>query len=104
MRGEKVNPALIKRIIPAKSEMKTVYDLLRRHGKYTALEESALNAGVNYCMFRVILDVLEEFNLAQINIADNTVKLIPSKEKAETEKSVHLKRLTAMITGKGDES
>lgn len=101
VRNEFVNPALLRRILPEKREMKIVYDLMRRTEVYSVLEESAVNAGVNYCMFRVILDVMEEYRLVEMDFADNRIKLIPSKEKADIDNSVHLKKLREQIE-KGD--
>ena len=91
----KVDPRLICRMKPGTDEMKKAYDILRKTKSLEKAEYLASLAGINVCMFRIILDVFEEFDLARTDIADGTVKLLPAKKKADLGKSKILARLSA---------
>lgn len=96
MCGEKVDPRLMKRIIPEKPVMKQVYDILRKSGRLSVISEMAFAQGINYCMLRVVLDVLEEFGLVKVDIVHNSAVIVPSVQKADLTKSEYLKKLRVL--------
>ncbi len=93
-RGESVDPRLLKRIIPEKADIKAVYDILRLTDSFNNARDLALQKGLNYCMFSVILDVLEEFKLINKNMVHGRLELIPAAEKVDFTKSIILERLS----------
>lgn len=96
-RREAVDPRLVKRIIPESADIRRVYDIVRRGGRLSAVCAAALAEGLNYCMTRVILDVLEEFSLVKADVVHDTVELVPAVGKANLEDSELLRRLRAEI-------
>lgn len=91
--GGTVEPRLLARIIPQLGDMKKAYDILKKSPGLEIAAETALASGINYCMFRVIIDVLEEFGLAEHDVSEGTVRLVPSESKADLTKSVCLNKL-----------
>lgn len=96
MCGEKVDPRLMKRIVPEKPVMKQVYDILRKNTVLSVAAEIAFENGINYCMLRVVLDVLEEFGLVRVDVVHNKVEIIPTSNKADLSKSEYLKKLRVL--------
>jgi single-stranded-DNA-specific exonuclease len=95
VRGEKIDSALAVRAIPEKSDIRVIYDILRLFSAFAGSDglsaeriyTEASAKGLNYCKFRIILDVLKEFDLIKYDIINNKVKLIPAAEKADLESS-----------------
>lgn len=95
--GEKVAPALVKRIIPEKKDLMQVYDVLKNERVLSSAARRAGEKGINYCMFRVSLDVFEELGLASVDPVGDSVALIPAAKKADLSSSVHLAELRGQI-------
>lgn len=94
--GKNADARLLKRIVPTKDDMKKAYDILKKTESLEAATEAAFAVGLNYCMLRVIIDVLEEFGLARLDAVNGRVKLMPSGAKADLTKSVCLNKLKLM--------
>lgn len=73
LRGEKIDAKLLKRIIPEVADLKTPFDLIRKYSNLAMLEGMAMENGINYCMFRVILDIFAEFGHMDIDVVKNQV-------------------------------
>ncbi|MDR2531854.1 MAG: single-stranded-DNA-specific exonuclease RecJ [Oscillospiraceae bacterium] len=102
VRGEKIASALAARAIPEKDDIKIIYDILRLFTNSTDAHTGRVYAeasarGLNYCKFRIILDVLKEFGLIEHDIINNKVKLKPVTEKANLESSRILKEMRALV-------
>ena len=95
--GEKVPAVLIKRIIPEKKDLRSAYDVIRKQPILSAASEQAFMQGINYCMFRVCLDVFEESGLISLDIPSDRIKLIPAQGKADLDSSLYLRRLREQI-------
>ena len=54
---------------------------------------TALEKGINYCMFRVVLDLFQSVGILKINEFDGTVLLLPVRGKADIENSPYLTEL-----------
>ncbi len=92
----KVDRRLLCRMAPEQSELRLCYDILR---KTSCLSKAALLAakqGLNYCKFRIILDIFGEFGLAETDITRDYAALLPSTVKADLTKSKILADLKAM--------
>lgn len=89
----RVEERLLCRMAPTNEEMRLCYDALRKNTSLSRAADTAVQTGVNYCKFRIAVDVLAEFGLAEADLATDKVKLIPSKTKADLTKSGILRRL-----------
>ena len=94
VRGEALDPALAERVVPDKNDIKAVYDALRRS---TCVERIFAGVNLNYCKFRIILDVLTECGLAEYDAVNNKVELKTVSEKADIENSKTLCRVRDLI-------
>ena len=95
--GEPMPPVLIKRIIPEKRDLKQAYDIIRGQNVYSAAVLQAFAQGINYCMFRVCLDVFEESGLITADIPADRITLVPRQGKADLDNSKYLSRLKEQI-------
>lgn len=84
-RGEAVPSALSKRIIPDRTTQMAVYDIVKANSDIFACSALAYKKGINYCMFRVTLDLFESVGLMKINHFDNKVTLQKPTHKADLE-------------------
>lgn len=84
-RGEGCDKRLAPRVIPDREALKSVYDLLRKHGGLMSAEEMYLYGGgeLNYCMLRIALDVFAAAGMAEISADAGEVRLIPVKQKTD---------------------
>lgn len=84
-RGEGCDKRLAPRVIPDREVLKSVYDLLRKHGGLMSAEEMYLYGGgeLNYCMLRIALDVFAAAGMAEISADAGEVRLIPVKQKTD---------------------
>lgn len=74
--NESVEGRLLKRIIPTRDDMKTIYNLIRKYGKdFARAELEGILQGVNNCMFRVAIDALEELGLVSVNRQNNSIHI-----------------------------
>lgn len=90
----KADPKLLCRMAPSIDDMRLCYDALKScGGSLVRAEAEALRHGLNYCKFRVALDVFAEFSLAETDFVGGTCRLLPAKEKADFTKSKVLARL-----------
>lgn len=84
-RGEGCDKRLAPRVIPDREALKSVYDLLRKHGGLMSAEEMYLYGGgeLNYCMLRIALDVFAAAGMAEISADAGEIRLIPVKQKTD---------------------
>ena len=83
----RVESRLLCRMAPDTDELRRIYDILRSTGCLSKAEIIADRSGINACKFRIILDVFEEFGLAETDITNDSVKLLPARGKADLNKS-----------------
>ncbi len=89
----RVERRLVCRMVPELTEMRVVYGMLRSCTVLSKAEVLANRLGINYCKFRIILDVFGEMRLAQVDIPADSVKLLPVKGKVDLEQSRIIARL-----------
>lgn len=87
----RVDKRLLCRMAPAMDELKKCYDILRKTHCLSKAAMLASKSGMNYCKFRVALDVFEEFGLVKTDITCDKAELVPNAPKADLSKSVILK-------------
>ncbi|MCL1822856.1 MAG: single-stranded-DNA-specific exonuclease RecJ [Oscillospiraceae bacterium] len=102
IRGEAPDPALITRIIPEKDDIKIIYDILRKFGEnqinILRVYYEAVSKNLNYCKFRIIIDILAEFKLITFDIINGAVLLLPvSGVKANLDNSETLSKIKTML-------
>ncbi|MDR2558397.1 MAG: single-stranded-DNA-specific exonuclease RecJ [Oscillospiraceae bacterium] len=99
VRGESIDVGLEARVIPEKEDVKIIYDILRL-GITDAerIYTEAAAKGINYCKFRIIIDILKEFGLLEYNLISSKINLLtaPSAQKADLESSVMLAKVRSL--------
>ncbi len=92
-RTGKTDPRLLCRMAPSVEEMRLCYDFFRKNRSLSGAADAAVRAGVNYCKFRIALDVFQEFGLAGYDPVHEQVTLLPARGKADLSKSEILRKL-----------
>lgn len=90
---EPIPASLAKRVIPDRAVQMTVYDIVKLNPSISSAAGTALEKGINYCMFRVVLDLFQSVGILKINEFDGTVLLLPVRGKADIENSPYLTEL-----------
>lgn len=84
-RGEEIPSALAKRVIPDRQTQMAVYDIVRNNGSISACADIAYSKGINYCMFRVSLDLFESVGLMKLDLFENKVDTVKAEGKTDIE-------------------
>lgn len=97
LRGEEIDPRLKERILPKREEVAAVYRLLVKNGGFSneldLLYLKFSGTKLNYCKFRIILDVLDELKLIKISPLEDAITLPEQVKKVNLEQSEILHRL-----------
>ena len=83
-------------MIPKEEEMKKVFDIIRSTSCLSKAEFLSDKSGINCCKFGIVTDVFEEFSLIQKDIPTDSIKILPTKGKADLSKSKILASLKEM--------
>lgn len=94
-RDEEITPQIRHRMIPNRDQTAVVYKYLRKCGAYTGEVELLYSAFpmLNYCQYRVILDVLEELGLIRVSPLLDRIDLCDCDHKVDLEAAPTLRRL-----------
>ncbi len=97
-RGEAVDGKIMAIAVPTLAELRQLYKLLRsREGSPFHLDLFYLMAvqagGMNYCKYRLSMDILQEMQLIRIEPDFSSVSMLPVTGKVQMEQSVILSRL-----------
>ena len=92
----KIDKRLVVRMIPTQEELKKAFDIIRSTASLSKAEFLADKSGINCCKFGIITDVFEEFSLIEKDIPTDSVKILPTKAKADLSGSKILAALKAM--------
>lgn len=84
-RGETVPSALAQRVIPDRQTQMAVYDIVRSNGSISACADIAYSKGINFCMFRVALDLFESVGLMKLDLFENKVDTVKAEGKTDIE-------------------
>ena len=94
MLGEGVSAQLKPRIIPTREELILIYKAIPKDDIPIDNLFMQLNSdSMNYCKFKLCLDIFNELGLIHINPANDTVVLIPATKKVDLESSKILMEL-----------
>ena len=97
-RGEGADERLIPRIIPTRDELIMVYRAVPKKNFVScdAVFSSLDTQKINYCKFRLSLDIFEELSLFEINRYMDTVKMSDIQNKVDLDNSVILRKLVSL--------
>lgn len=96
-RGEEIPSALAKRVIPDRQTQMAVYDIVRENGSIAACADIAYSEGINYCMFRVALDIFESVGLLRQDLFSGTVETVKVEGKTDIENCPLMQRLKSRL-------
>lgn len=84
-RGEGCDKRLAPRVIPDRSALMAVYDLIRRHNGNMSAEDMCVYDGgnLNYCMLRIAMDAFAQAGMAEISADGEHVTLLPVSAKTD---------------------
>lgn len=91
--SESVPASLSKRVIPDRDTQKAVYDILKTNSCLSSCANIAFFKGINYCMFRITLDLFESVGLIKINQFDDTAVLQKVTGRADLEHCPYIDEL-----------
>lgn len=92
-RGEEIPSALARRVIPDRKIQMAVYDIVRESGSISNCAAAAYSEGINYCMFRVALDLFESVGLMKLNLFEDKVETVKVEGKTDIENCTLMQRL-----------
>lgn len=101
-RCKRADKALICRMLPEQTELKLCYDVLRKTSYISKAAVITANKGINYCKFRIVLDVFKEFGLIELDVTTDRAALIPNAPKADLTKSRILNGLRILASQNDD--
>lgn len=100
-RGEGADERLIPRIVPTREDLAAIYRTVPKNifADFDSVYFSVCSKSVNYCKFRLALDIFEEIGLFEVNRYNETVTSKNVTKKADLDSSEilnSLKKLTAV--------
>ncbi len=95
--GEEIPPQLAVRIIPDKKTEMAVYDILKCSSLISACGQIAVKRGINYCMFRVVLDLFKSVGLITVDYVSDRVSLVKQGKKVDLENCPFMVRLKKLL-------
>lgn len=98
-RGEGVSRQLVPRIIPAREELAAVYRAVPqdRAVSFDAVFQAVCSDSINYCKFRLALDIFCEMGLLDADLYSETVTRPTAKEKVNLDDSILLTELKSLF-------
>lgn len=96
-RGEPVGSKILSIAVPAIAELRSLYKLLMSAGKECSpdlLYLQSVDGRLNYCKYRLSLDIFREMGLVEISPDFSVMRLLPVAGKVRMEESSILRQLT----------
>ncbi|MFT3950735.1 MAG: DHHA1 domain-containing protein [Oscillospiraceae bacterium] len=108
LRGEKIEPALVAKIVPSRAELVDVYKLMGELKTATAeklfaalfTKHAAAHpalGGMNFCKLKLCADIFAEAGLVSHQASTDTYTVLPVTKKADLEATVLLQRLRKQV-------
>ncbi len=98
-RGEGAEKALLPRIIPDRNDLAAVYRAIPEGGTdFDAAYFAVSSDSMNYCKFRLALDIFEELGLVETDVYSETAKRLPALHKADLDSSKILIELKTAVS------
>ena len=97
-RGEPVGNKILSIAVPGISELRSLYRLLMGAGKECSpdlLYLQSVDGRLNYCKYRLSLDIFREMGLIEISPDFSVMRLLPVEGKVKMEESSILRKLNA---------
>ncbi len=99
-RGESIDPRLKARILPTREEIGSIYKLLRKNrgfdNEIDQLFFRFCHTNLNYCKFRLILDILQELGLILFSSVGAGITLPSEEPQVDLSNSVLLQKLKSI--------
>ncbi len=93
-RGEGAEKALIPRIVPDRNSLAAIYRAIPNGGaELDSVYFSVCSEEINYCKFRLALDIFEELGLIETDVYGETVRRLPTEKKVDLDSSKILAEL-----------
>lgn len=93
-RGEDAEKALLPRIVPDRNDLAAVYRAIPESGTdFDYAYFSVSSDSMNYCKFRLALDIFEELGLVEADVYGETVRRLPTDKKVDLDSSKILAEL-----------
>lgn len=99
MRGDKLPQAFIRKIIPAREELVSVYKYISRV-KQTTVDNIFMritDPNMNYCKLKICLDIFADKELIEFKPATMKINILPVTKKVDLEDSDTLVKLHSML-------
>lgn len=99
MSGEELRESYVKKIIPERSELISVYKYINavRETDLDTLFMRLSGDSMNFCKLHIIVDIFRDKGLIEYEPASMRIKLLPVSKKVDLEESDTLVKLRAMI-------
>lgn len=97
-RGEGAEKALVTRIVPDRNDLIAIYrEVPTTAVSFDSAYASVHSDAINYCKFRLALDIFEELGLFAVDRYCETVSRIPTKTKVDLDSSAILSELKKLL-------
>lgn len=97
-RGEGAEKALVPRIVPDRNDLAIIYRAVTENTvSFDSVYNTVHSDAINYCKFRLALDIFEELGLFAVDRYCETVSRIPTKTKVDLDSSVLLGELKNLL-------
>ncbi|MBQ7980791.1 MAG: single-stranded-DNA-specific exonuclease RecJ, partial [Oscillospiraceae bacterium] len=97
-RGEGAEKALIPRIVPDRNDLAVIYRAVTENTvSFDAVYSAVHSDEINYCKFRLALDIFEELGLFTVDRYCETVSRIPTNQKVDLDSSTILAELRKLL-------
>lgn len=98
-RGEIPDKKIIERIVPLREELVYIYKYISNIKNETLVDcifYNVTNNNMNYCKFRLCLDIFEECGFVKYNCLTDSISFIPPTKRVDIENSHILKKLRCL--------
>lgn len=101
-RGEGAEERLIPRIVPTREDLAAIYRAVPKNNfaDFDSVYFSVCSESINYCKFRLALDIFEELGLFEVNRYNETVTSKTVSQKADLDSSEILNGLKSLAAAK----
>ena len=96
-RGEGADKALLERIVPSRDDLAVIFRAIpKEYIPADLLYTEVASESINYCKFRLSLDIFNELELIELHHFTSEVRVLPSVHKVSLESSLLLKELNSL--------
>ncbi len=97
-RGEGAEKALVPRIVPDRNDLAAIYRAVpEKASSFDSVYSAVHSDAINYCKFRLAVDIFEELGLFAVDRYCETVSRIPTQTKVDLDSSVLLTELKNLL-------